>query len=282
MVSLLFWLLPYNIAYATDTTAPSNPTTTTPDQLDLDDGTISNPQYGCPAGTSAAYVYGSGSSVRWGECQNTFAISYAINQALQGTGVSIDKVHYQWKYIHCFNEPGKFCSVDIEDRVNLSTGEITDDTYWDELVVVVEVTDSSGNVVETKTWTMDTWYDWTSSNSHSTNEVQEGTTVWQIHEDNIEIYNHIDKVGTIRTPNALGDVRFRITGYDKGNWDGYYGPIVNDIKTWFTYRANPCNDTALYDTSCPGYATAYAAWEYDQNCAANALYDPGCPGYSTA
>jgi len=279
---LLCWLSLCNIAYATDTTAPDNPTTTSPDTLDLDDGTISNPTYGCPAGTSAAYVYGSGSSVRWGECQNTFAISYAINQALQGTGVSIDKVHYQWKYIHCFNTPGKFCSVDIQNRVNQSTGEITDDTYWDELVVVVEVTDSSGNVVETKTWTMDTWYDWTSSNSHSTNEVQEGATVWQIHEDNIEIYNHIDKVGTIRTPNSVGDVRFRITGYDKGNWDGYYGPIVNDIKTWFTYRANPCNDTALYDPSCPGYATAYAAYQYEQNCAADALYDTGCPGYATA
>ena len=279
---MLFWLLPYNIAYATDTTAPSNPTTTTPDQLDLDDGTISNPQYGCPAGTSAAYVYGSGSSVRWGECQNTFAISYAINQALQGTGVSIDKVHYQWKYIHCFNTPGNFCSNNISNRVNESTGEITDDTYWDELVVVVEVTDSSGNVVESKTWTMDTWYQWNATNSHSTNEVQEGATVWQIHEDNIEIYNHIDKVGTIRTPNSVGDVRFRITGYDKGNWDGYYGPIVNDIKTWFTYRANPCNDTALYDPSCPGYATAYAAYQYDQNCAADALYDTGCPGYAAA
>ena len=279
---MLFWLLPYNIAYATDTTAPSNPTTTTPDQLDLDDGTISNPQYGCPAGTSAAYVYGSGSSVRWGECQNTFAISYAINQALQGTGVSIDKVHYQWKYIHCFNTPGNFCSNNISNRVNESTGEITDDTYWDELVVVVEVTDSSGNVVESKTWTMDTWYQWNATNSHSTNEVQEGATVWQIHEDNIEIYNHIDKVGTIRTPNSVGDVRFRITGYDKGNWDGYYGPIVNDIKTWFTYRANPCNDTALYDPSCPGYATAYAAYQYEQNCAADALYDTGCPGYAAA
>ena len=27
----------------------------------------------------------------------------AINNALQGTGVSIDKVHYSWRYIHCFN-----------------------------------------------------------------------------------------------------------------------------------------------------------------------------------
>ena len=279
---MLFWLLPYSTAYATDTTAPTNPTTTSPYTLDLDDGTISQPFGNCPAGTSPAFVYDSGSSVRWGECQNTFAISYAINQALTGTGVSIDKVHYRWKYIHCFNTPGNFCSNNISNRVNQSTGEITDDTYWDELVVVVEVTDTNGNVVETKTWTMDTWYQWNQTNSHSTNEVQEGTTVWQIHEDNIEIYNHIDKIGTIRTPNSVGDVRFRINGYDKGNWDGYYGPIVNDIETWFTYRANPCNDTALYDPSCPGYAEAYAQYEYDQNCAADALYDSGCPGYATA
>lgn len=279
---MLFWLLLCNIVYATDTTPPTDPTTTSPNTLDLDDGTIGQPFGNCPAGTSAAYVYSNGSTVRWGECQNTFAISYAINQALEGTGVSIDKVHYQWKYIHCFNTPGNFCSANISNRANTTTGEITDDTYWDELVVVVEVTDSSGNVVETKTWTMDTWYQWNQSNSHSTNEVSEGTTVWQIHEDNIEIYNHIDKVGTIRTPNSVGDVRFRINGYDKGNWDGYYGPIVKDIKTWFTYRANPCNDTALYDPSCPGYAAAYATYQYEQNCAADALYDTGCPGYATA
>ena len=35
-----------------------------------------------------------------------------------------------------------FCSNNISNRVNQSTGEITDDTYWDELVVVVEVTDT--------------------------------------------------------------------------------------------------------------------------------------------
>ena len=107
-----------SIALATDTPAPSYPTTTTPDTIDLDDGTITSPSGGCPSGTSTAYVYGSGSTIRFGECVNTFAISYAINQALQGSGVSIDKAHYEWKYIHCFNEPGKFCSVDIEDRVN--------------------------------------------------------------------------------------------------------------------------------------------------------------------
>ena len=279
-----------SLALANDTAAPDNPTTTPPYTFDPDDGTITNPSGGCPSGTSAMMVTDDGTGIRFGECINTFAISYAINQALQGSGVSIDKVHYKWKYIHCFNTPNEWCSASIENRVNTLTGAVTDDTYWDELVVVIEVTDANGNVVETETWTMDRWYDWQNENDHSFNEEAETytdangtqTTYWQIHEGNIELYNHIDKIGTIYTPNALGDIRFRITGYDKGNWDGYFGPIMKDLQTWFTYRANPCNDTALYDPSCPGYAEAYATYEYDTNCSANALYDPGCPGYAQA
>ena len=117
---------------------------------------------GVPGTTGTAHVntcnWGT-ETVRFGECQNTFAISYAINQALTQSGISIDKVHYRWKYIHCFNTPSAggnhFCSNNISNRVNQSTGEITDDTYWDELVVVVEVTDTNGNVVKLKhgTWT---------------------------------------------------------------------------------------------------------------------------------
>ena len=182
----------------------------------------------------------------------------------------------------CFNTPGTFCSNNISNRVNTNTGEITDDTYWDELTVTVEVTDANGNVVKSETWNMDKWYDWNNANAHSTNELNVNGIRWQIHEDNIELYNHIDKIGTIYTPNQLGDVRFRVVGNDGGNWDGYYGPVIRDIESWFTYRANPCNDTALYDPSCPGYAEAYAQYEYDQNCAADALYDSGCPGYATA
>ena len=260
-------------------------TTTNPTELDLSDGTITNPYGGCPAGTTAAQVNTSNwgtETVRFGECVNTFAISMAINQALTQSGISVDKVHYRWKYIMCFNTPNDFCSNNISNRVNTTTGEVTDDTYFDQLAVTVEVTDASGNVVKTETWTMDKWYDWNNANAHSTNEINESGVRWQIHEDNIELYNHLDKIGTIYTPNQLGDVRFRVVGNDGGNWDGYYGPVVRDIESWFTYRANPCNDTALYDPSCPGYSEAYAQYEYDQNCAANALYDSGCPGYAQA
>jgi len=260
-------------------------TTTNPVELNLSDGTIANPQFGCPSGTTAAQVNSSNwgtKTVRFGECINTFAISYAINQALQGVGISIDKVHYNWRYVHCFNTPGQSCNSNIENRVNTSTGEITDTTYWDELTVVIEVTDSSGNVVETKTWNMDKWYKYNGDNSHSSNEVKVGSTRWQIHEDNIEVYNHLQNSGTIRTPNSLGDVRFRVTGYDKGNWDGFYGPVISKFQTWFTYRTNPCTQTALYDASCPGYSEAYAIYTYNTACASSALYDSGCPGYAAA
>ena len=286
MVLLASFLCFYSssLAHATESSFDST-TTTTPDTLDLNDGTITNPSGGCPSGTTAAqvnYSNWSRTTVRWGECVNTFAISYAINQALSESGISIDKAHYSWRYVHCFNTPDDFCSNNISNRVNTQTGEITDDTYWDILTVTVEVTDSDGNVVKSETWSMDKWYAWNADNNHSNNEINISGVRWQIHEGNIELYNHIDKVGTIYTPNQLGDVRFRIQGQDKGNWDGYYGPVITDIQTWFTYRANPCNDTALYDPSCPGYAQAYAQYEYDQNCAANALYDPGCPGYAQA
>lgn len=248
---------------------------------DLTTGTLASPVGGCPTGTTPATI-NSSSQVRWGECIDIFAISFAINQALTQAGISVDKAHYSWRYIHCFNTPGKFCNTDISDRVNTTTGEITDDTYWDELTVVVTITDDEGNIQQTKTWTMDKWYNYAADNPHSTNEVTVGNTRWQVHEDFIELYNHTNKTGTIYTPNDLGSMSFTITGQDKGQWDGFYGPILNTLQTHFSYRTNPCTGNALYDPSCPGYAEAFAKQQYDQNCSANPLYDSGCPGYATA
>ena len=71
---------------------------------------------------------------------------------------------------------------------------------------------------------MDKWYDWNQTQTHTVQMKYNVNGIrWQIHEDNIELYNHIDKIGTIYTPNQLGDVRFRVVGNDGGNWDGYYG-----------------------------------------------------------
>ena len=284
---LVFYCFCYSNSFAETTTSPTT--------QDLSQGTITAPYGGCPSGTTAAQVNTSNWSkqtVRWGECVNTFELTVAINQALSAAGISVDKAHYQWKYVHCFNTSNQgngtssnFCNNNLNNRVNQSTGEVLDGIYkdqWDQLVVDIEITDANGTVIKSETWSMDKWYLWNGQNNHSANEVVQGSVRWQVVEGNIEFYNHVDKLGTIYTPNQLGDVRFRFVGQDKGAWDGYYGPVVGDIKTWFTYRTNPCTDTALYDPSCPGYAEAYAQYEYDTNCAANPLYDAGCPGYATA
>tara|TARA_Y100001937_G_scaffold55154_1_gene76011 strand:+ start:1002 stop:2627 length:1626 start_codon:yes stop_codon:yes gene_type:complete len=263
--------------YSSSSLGDTSPTTT----QDLTTGTLASPVGGCPPGTTPATI-NSSSQVRWGECVNIYAISFAINQALTQAGISVDKAHYSWRYIHCFNTPGNFCNANISNRVNTTTGEITDDTYWDELTVVVTITDDEGNIKQTKTWTMDKWYNYAADNPHSTNEIKIGSTRWQVHEDFIELYDHTTKTGTIYTPNDLGSMSFTITGQDKGQWDGYYGPIVNTLQTYFTYRTNPCTGNALYDPSCPGYAEAFAQQQYEQNCSANPLYDSGCPGYATA
>ena len=246
----------------------------------LNTGTITSPNGGCPAGTTA--MTKSSNQIRWGECADIYAISFAINQALTQAGISVDKAHYSWRYIHCFNKPGTFCNTNISDRVNTSTGEITDDTYWDVLSVVVTITDDEGNVKQTKTWTMDKWYDYLAANPHSSNEVKVGSTYWQVHEDFIQLFDHTNMTGTIMTPSDLGSMSFTITGQDKGEWDGYYGPILNTLQTYFTYRTNPCTADTLYHSTCPGYAEAYAQQQYNQQCTANPLYDAGCPGYAAA
>ena len=291
--------MPYSISFASgvvDTSTTTNTTTTSPTEPNLNTGTVTPPFGGCPSGTTPINISNSvwGTSpdyaVRWGECVSTFEISVAINQALTQSGISVDKAHYKWHWINgCFNTPSNdgnhFCDANINNRINPQTGVPTGDKaqYFDTLAVTIDVTDAAGNVIKTVTWTAEEWYHWHRSNSYSTNETPDtGGAVWQIEEGNIEFYNHTDMIGQIYGPNQLGSIRFRFDGQDKGQWDGYYGPVISNVQTWFTYRTNPCTSDALYDPSCPGYAEAYATFIYNQQCTANPLYDSGCPGYAAA
>jgi len=258
---------------------------------DYSGGTFS---YGsCPKGmtnanllTGDTHNWGSGDAIQWGACYDTFAITEAINQALSVTGISIDSISYNWKWINgCFNvtkEDGTtiYCNTDIENRLDDNfkpTGEYAD--QFDTLVIDVIITDSQGNTVETKTYDYDTWFSWYQDNAHSQNEIRIGESVWQITEDTIELYDHTTRTGTIYTPDALGSITFKAASVDNGNWSGYYGPVVQGGEMWFNYRMNPCTLDAAYDSSCPGYADAYAQNLFDQQCAQNPQYDSSCPGY---
>ena len=290
------WSLPSN-ATTESITVDSGVTTTIPEIADLSDGTITNGT--CVGGsshlnllTNTSEAWSGSPTLQWGACSDTFAMTMAINEVLSdaGTGISLDKIHYRWKWINgCFNitkANGEqvWCSTDIENRLDENmkpTGEYAD--QFDALNIVIEITDSNGTIIETKTYDYDTWYHWSESNSHSTNETTDDEgAVWQITEDHIELFNHITGTGTIYTPNQLGNISFVANAQDNGQWDGYYGPVARDGEMWFTYRNNPCDLDTLYNPSCEGYAKAYAKYLYDESCGADALYDIGCAGYGIA
>ena len=260
---LLAWLCYSSSSNATELTSTDVYIT---DKLPADytGGTFN---YGsCPKGmtnanllTGESHSWGSGDAIQWGACYDTFAITEAINQALSVTGISIDSISYNWKWINgCFNvikEDGStiYCDTGIENRLDNNfkpTGEYAD--QFDTLVIDVIITDSQGNTVETKTYDYDTWFSWYEDNAHSQNEVRIGSSVWQITEDTIELYDHTSRTGTIHTPDTLGSVTFKATSVDNGSWNGYYGPVVQGGEMWFNYRMNPCTLDAAYDASCPG------------------------------
>lgn len=270
--------------------------TTSPTIADLNDGVMTMGE--CLGGASHLNLIPSddnqwsGNALQWGACADSFALGIAINEALAdaGTGISLDKIHYRWKYINgCFNvtKPDGteiYCDADIQDRLDENfkpTGEYAD--QFDDISVVITLTDAAGNVVKTKTYDYDTWYHWYQENAHSLNEeMDDSGSVWQIEQDYMEIFNHLTGSGTIYTPAQLGDISFVTTSRDKGQWEGYYGPVVKDGSIWFTYRNNPCDLDTLYNPTCPGYAEVYVKYLYDKACAANVLYDIGCPGYAPA
>lgn len=269
--------------------------TTSPTIADLNDGVTTMGE--CIGGASRLNLIPSdgnqwgGNALQWGACADSFALGIAINEALSdaGTGISLDKIHYRWKYINgCFNVTKSdgtevYCDADISSRLDENmkpTGEYAD--QLDTLNIVVTLTDAAGNVVKTKTYDYDTWYSWYEENAHSLNEETEDGSVWQIEQDYMEIFNHLTGSGTIYTPAQLGDITFVTTAQDNGQWEGYYGPVVKGGSMWFTYRNNPCDLDTLYNPTCPGYAEVYVKYLYDKACAANALYDIGCPGYAPA
>lgn len=99
-------------------------------------------------------------AIAFGACYDTFALTYTINKLLSEQGISVDKIHYGWKYMNgCFNvtdpETGQqiWCAENIEDRVDENGqpyGVYAD--QMDTLIVEVEITDANGNVIETRTY----------------------------------------------------------------------------------------------------------------------------------
>jgi hypothetical protein len=191
------------------TSSGGAPTTTISPEASLTEGIISNGVCFSDASshvnllTGDMHNWGSGEVLQFGACSDQFAISIALNEALAeaGSGISLDKIHYRWEWINgCFNvtKPDGseiYCDSDIENRLDENfqpTGEYAD--QFDELNIVVTITDSNDNIIEQRTYDYETWFHWNRQNEHSTNETtqtEENGAVWQITEDDIELFNHL-------------------------------------------------------------------------------------------
>lgn len=62
---------------------------------------------------------------------------------------------------------------------------------------------------------------------------------------------------------------------------GYRTAVTGALSAVNNY-AQFCATNALYDPTCPGYATAYANHLFQQQCTADPLYDSTCSGYAVA
>ena len=193
--------------------------------------------------------------------ENIYSTSYAINQALNLSGVQIHG--YNYGYTVNFGASWYGCTATNQDgscswwmNVNPSAS------------VSAKVTDSNNTAIRTDTRNY--------SGANSTND-----------------YSFSVNLASPRAVETLGDFSF-------GNTVNGNASVTNKWSNWkysvtdacvsdplsspgcdgyaAAYLAQQCTSNTLYDPACPGYAAAF----FTQQCAATALYNPACPGYAAA
>lgn len=179
----------------------------------------------------------------------TIAQTYAINQALQGTGIQIYGFNYGFEYrFNCGQMVGTFCEANsIQDTLNTT----------------ITITNSFGDTIYSRRYGLG------SRNAESENGAYNPN--WQ----------SLDTQQRFESPYELanmGNFTMSITGMDNGNWAGNYGPNVRNAYSRPVYYQDQCAINPLSSTSCAGYESAYLT----QQCTANPLYSSSCPGYAVA
>lgn len=222
--------------------------------------------YGNDPGGCCSSISGSGAmidnatqTILFSYGRDILSQTFAINQALAQSGVSVDGYNYGWSY--------KLVSKN-------SSGDSSDT-----LIFEVEVTDANGNVI----------------NTYSYDRSGISDDVWKT-ESGLEIFNSAVQNPNTATMRIIGqdggfwggyygpevkDVMLKfIYRADPCAADPLYDPSCSGYAEAYAeqqYQLN-CQSDPLYDSGCPGYQQAY----YDQQCNANPLYDQGCPNYAQA
>ena len=178
----------------------------------------------------------------------TIAQTYAINQALQGTGIQVHGFNYGLEYrFNCGQRIGASCdSNSLQDTLNMT----------------ITITDSNGLSLYNR------YYGLGSKNS------KDGNSAYNPEWQNVATEQRFGSPYDIAN---LGNFTMSITGQDAGFWGGNYGPNVRNAYSRPVYTQDRCATDVLSSTECPGYEAAYQ----DHMCSMNPGYSPSCPGYYT-
>ena len=186
----------------------------------------------------------------------TGAQAYAINQALEGSGVMVHGFNYGYNY----NVGNRYCNfIDI-------FGGCIGTWIYPSASVNTTITDNNSQNI------------WNETNNHVAGA--SGT------------YSKELRFGASRPITTMGTFTMTPTATSRATIDNMYSTIVytpdpcviNPLSATScsgyqqAYTDLQCSSNPLYSTSCSGYQQAY----FTQQCNANQLYNPGCPGYASA
>lgn len=179
----------------------------------------------------------------------TIAQTYAINQALRGTGIQIHGFDYGLEYrFNCGQRIGTGCtSNSLQDTLNMT----------------VTITDKDGATLYNR------YYGLGNKNN------KDGNSAYNPNWQSVATEQRFESPYDIAN---MGNFTMSITGMDAGFWGGNYGPNIRNAYSRPIYSVNQCSTDPLSSPTCPGYEAAYLS----QQCSANALYSPSCPGYAQA
>jgi hypothetical protein len=215
-------------------------------------GTI--PYTGAGGGVSGGSTPGYNSTtntIHFGYTQSIAAYTYAFNQALQNSGMTILGYNYSWSYLNQGDSAGT-----LSAKVNFAG--------------------TDGTSLHLKTWDLGTTTDWTRI-SGTENFVNNGLAVSSIANFSLSFSGKDRRFWAGYYGPQVKDPSLSLNyTFDQCSSNPLSSPTCPGYAA--AYLTQQCTANPLYNTSCPGYAAAYQI----QQCTINPISDPSCPGYAAA
>jgi hypothetical protein len=190
-------------------------------------------------------------TIYFGYTQSAAAYTYAFNEALRNSGMTILGYNYSWSYLNQGETSG-----------NLSAA--------------VNFAGTNGTSLHYKSWTLGPTTNWTTVAGTET-FANNGMAVSSIANFSLTFNGKDSRFWAGYYGPQVKDPSLSLNyTFDQCSSNPLSSPTCPGYAA--AYMTQQCTANPLYNTSCPGYAAAYQI----QQCTINPLNDPSCPGYAAA